>query len=528
MSSLGLSCFGAQWIKWGLLVHPSVYLFSEIFGFGGAFTEAASLQFQRLPHEKQEEVLKLYFDPRSGVVRTALAVCPWDRAISRLESYNFAEKVNDINLLEFDVDVTHDTKTMIPFIMRALELRPDIEIVSHALEPAGLDEAARRRLHPSMLGSVKPVGLQDDMRATWALYFSKFITAYKSYGISFWGLTPQNEPEFAAPWEACAFDPGDGAERYMDGVEYPEHLTDTHFVNQNRFILSSESCNCPGVAFGKDAWFRGLRYGHDILNDLNNYVVGWVDWNLLLDHSGGPNHKDNLCDAPIILTEDGDDFNIQPMFYFIQHFSKFIPVGSLRVKVQAAAHFEKPGDAQLYVGYQLSLDACDGSSRQMIHRTNDGKMQVTNTPFCVTMVLTQGQGQEIRLAECKYTQQTWTFEQDTQRIRIDDLCLSLRFGSTENGIRVTADKCEEQVQPFQQWTFNGEDGTMRSHASTSDQCMTTGYAFVQATAFVTPENRKVLVVLNENTEPADFQVQVGDAMLDTTILPGAIRTYIWK
>ncbi|CAI5730172.1 unnamed protein product [Peronospora destructor] len=425
------------------------------------------------------------------------------------------------------------------------------------------------------------------MRATWALYFSKFITAYKSYGISFWGLTPQNEPEFAAPWEACAFDPEyeaefigeflgpvlerdhpglnlmgfdhnrknvvrwadaihhhataskyvngmaihwyqDGAERYMDGVEYPEHLTDTHFVNQNRFILSSESCNCPGVAFGKDAWFRGLRYGHDILNDLNNYVVGWVDWNLLLDHSGGPNHKDNLCDAPIILTEDGDDFNIQPMFYFIQHFSKFIPVGSLRVKVQAAAHFEKPGDAQLYVGYQLSLDACDGSSRQMIHRTNDGKMQVTNTPFCVTMVLTQGQGQEIRLAECKYTQQTWTFEQDTQRIRIDDLCLSLRFGSTENGIRVTADKCEEQVQPFQQWTFNGEDGTMRSHASTSDQCMTTGYAFVQATAFVTPENRKVLVVLNENTEPADFQVQVGDAMLDTTILPGAIRTYIWK
>ncbi|CAI5730187.1 unnamed protein product [Peronospora destructor] len=560
--------------------------FQEIFGFGGAFTEAASLQFQRLPHEKKEEVLKLYFDKEQGNAysfgRVPMGSCDFS-----LESYNFAEKVNDINLLEFDVNVTHDTKTMIPFIKRALELRPDIKLFLAPWSPPAWMKRQGDHYIPSMLGSVKPVGLRDDMRATWALYFSKFITAYKSHGISFWGLTPQNEPEFAASWEACAFDPEyeaefigeflgpvlerdhpglnlmvfdhnrnnvvrwaeviynhptaskyvngmaihwyqDGAERYMDGVEYPEHLRDTHFVNQSRFILASESCNCPGVAFGKDAWFRGLRYGHDILNDLNNYVVGWVDWNLLLDHTGGPNHKDNLCDAPIILTEDGNDFNIQPMFYCIQHFSKFIPVGSLRVKVQAAAHFEKPGDAQLHVGYQLSLDACDGSSRQMIHRTNDGKMQVTNTPFCVTMVLTQGQGQEIRLAECKYTQQTWTFEQDTQRIRIDDFCLSLRLGSTEDGVRVTADKCQEQVQPYQQWTFNGEDGTMRSHASISDQCMTTGYAFVQATAFVTPENRKVLVVLNENTEPADFQIQVGDAMLDTTILPGAIRTYIWK
>ncbi|KAI9906632.1 hypothetical protein PsorP6_003816 [Peronosclerospora sorghi] len=59
----------------------------------------------------------------------------------------------------------------------------------------------------SMLGSMKPVGLRDDMRASWALYVSKCITAYKNHGISFWGLTPQNEPEFAAPWESCAYDP---------------------------------------------------------------------------------------------------------------------------------------------------------------------------------------------------------------------------------------------------------------------------------------------------------------------------------
>ncbi|KAI9913072.1 hypothetical protein PsorP6_005090 [Peronosclerospora sorghi] len=229
-----------------------------------------------------------------------------------------------------------------------------------------------------------PVGLLDDMRASWALYFSKFITAYKNHGISFWGLTPQNEPEFAAPWEACAYDPAyeavfiadylgpvlardhpgltllvfdhnrnhmhqwadviyhhptaskyvhgmafywyeDGGERYMDGVDYPEYLNDTFFIDPNRFMLATESCNCPGVAVGQEAWFRPQRYGHDILTDLNNHVVGWVDWNLLLDHTGGGgNHKGNLCDAPILLTENGNDFTIHRMYYFIQQFSRFL------------------------------------------------------------------------------------------------------------------------------------------------------------------------------------------------------------
>ncbi|KAL4101993.1 hypothetical protein PRIC1_005741 [Phytophthora ramorum] len=479
--------------------------FQEIMGFGGAFTEAAALQFQRLSAEKQEEVLTLYFDQDKGSAysfgRVPMGSCDFSVA-----SYNFDDTVDDMELENFDVDVTHDTETIIPFIKRALELRPDMKLFLAPWSPPAWMKRSSSHYNASMLGSVKPVGLRDDMRAPWALYFSKFITAYKNHGIPFWGLSPQNEPEFNAPWEACAYSPEseaefigdflgpvlerdhpgltlmvfdhnrvsvnrwaeviynhakagqyvdgiafhwyeDGGDRYMDGVAYPEHLNETHFLDEKRFMLSSESSSCPG---------------------------------------------------------------------------------SRRVKAQVAAHFAKPGDAQLYVDYQSSLAACDGSSRQTIHRTDDGKMQVTTTPFCINMAPMPSKGQEIRLVECQYTQQTWTFEEDTQRVRIDDYCLSLSHGSTEDGVRVTADKCADEVAPHQQWTFNGEDGTLRSQASTTDQCVTTGYSFIQATAFVTPENRKVLVVLNENTEPADFQVQVGDAVLDTSVLPGAIRTYIWE
>ncbi|KAG7378990.1 hypothetical protein PHYBOEH_012078 [Phytophthora boehmeriae] len=515
--------------------------YQEIMGFGGAFTEAAALQFQRLPKEKQEEVLTLYFDKESGSAysfgRVPMGSCDFS-----VDSYSFADTVGDLEMQHFDMDVTHDTEAMIPFIKRALERRPDMKMFLAPWSPPAWMKRSSPEYNASMLGSVKPVGLRNDMRAAWALYFSKFITAYKQHGIPFWGLSPQNEPEFAAPWEACAYDPEHEAEfigEFLGPVLERDHPGLTLVVfdhNRNSVQHWAEVIyNHPtaaqyvdGMAVHCDAWFRAQRYGHDIMSDLNNYVAGWVDWNLLLDHTGGPNHKGNNCDAPIIVAESGSDYFVQPMFYFIQHFSKYIPVGSRRVKAQVAVQFATPGDAQLYVDYQSSLEACDGSSRQTIHRTDDGKMQVTGTPFCLNEVEAAIGGHEIRLVECQYTQQTWTFEADSGRIRVDDYCLSLSRGSTVDGVRVTADKCGEDVVAHQQWTFNAEDGTMRSRASTSEQCVTTGYPFVQAAAFVTPEKRKVLVVLNENTEPAEFQVQVGGAVLETSIAQGAIRTYIWE
>jgi glucosylceramidase len=37
-----------------------------------------------------------------------------------------------------------------------------------------------------------------------------------------------------------------------------------------------------------------------MINDLNRWTVGWIDWNLLLDEQGGPNHVGNFCSAPFL------------------------------------------------------------------------------------------------------------------------------------------------------------------------------------------------------------------------------------
>jgi glucosylceramidase len=47
---------------------------------------------------------------------------------------------------------------------------------------------------------------------------------------------------------------------------------------------SGTKLNNPNIG-----WKRAENYARDIMGDLNNWVAGWTDWNLVLDLKGGPN-----------------------------------------------------------------------------------------------------------------------------------------------------------------------------------------------------------------------------------------------
>ena len=52
---------------------------------------------------------------------------------------------------------------------------------------------------------------------------------------------------------------------------------------------------------------------------LQNWVTGWVDWNMCLDPRGGPNWVGNFVDAPILVSNTTDEFEKQPMYYALGH-----------------------------------------------------------------------------------------------------------------------------------------------------------------------------------------------------------------
>jgi glucosylceramidase len=70
------------------------------------------------------------------------------------------------------------------------------------------------------------------------------------------------------------------------------------------------------------------RYVRDIIGCLNNWVDGWVDWNMVLDRQGGPNWFKNWCVAPVIVDPDADEVYFTPIYYTMAHFSKYIRPGA--------------------------------------------------------------------------------------------------------------------------------------------------------------------------------------------------------
>ena len=80
-----------------------------------------------------------------------------------------------------------------------------------------------------------------------------------------------------------------------------------------------------------DEWKWGEVYGRSMINDFNNGTVGWTDWNILLDETGGPNHVGNLCFAPLHANTKTGELYYLNSFYYIGHFSKFIRPGAMRI-----------------------------------------------------------------------------------------------------------------------------------------------------------------------------------------------------
>ena len=222
----------------------------------------------------------------------------------------------------------------------------------------------------------------------WANYFVKFLKSYEAEGVPFWGLTAQNEPvdgkipdftfncmgwnsttqrewivnnlgptlekegfsdiklmilddqrplapkwarEVFADERAMKYVSGIGVHWYADDGGLAFALDQCHEEFPDKFILYTESCN-GGLNLGD--WNNGERYLHNIIQNLNHWVVGWTDWNLVLDMLGGPNWANNNVDAPIIVNPEEGEFYKQPMYYALGHISKFIVPGSVRIDLQ--------------------------------------------------------------------------------------------------------------------------------------------------------------------------------------------------
>ena len=91
-------------------------------------------------------------------------------------------------------------------------------------------------------------------------------------------------------------------------------------------------------------------FGHDIAGDMNGGASSFIGWSIVFDQDGGPNHVNNLCDAPILYDTRTDTLHKTLSYYYIGHFSRVIVPGSIRIgmsrytdKIDVAAFMRPDG-----------------------------------------------------------------------------------------------------------------------------------------------------------------------------------------
>ena len=379
--------------------------FQSITGFGGAFTESSAYLLNKLSKENRKKIIDAYFSSEGAnysLTRTHMNSCDFS-----VSNYSYTPVEGDKELEHFTIE--EDKDDLIPFIKDAMAASTDgFKIFASPWTAA-----------PWMKDNNKWVGgkLKPEYYDTWALFFSKYVDAYKEEGIDIWGFTVENEPlGNGNNWESMHYSPdemtnfvanhlgpkleADGkgdlkilgydqnrehlkewvdtmfkdeaSSKYYAGTAihwyastyevFPEELQYAHNKAPNKYLIQTEACVDSEIPkWQDDKWYwkkeatdwgwdwapekdKHLhpkyasvnRYARDIIGCLNNWVDGWVDWNMVLDTKGGPNWFKNWCIAPVIVDPEKDEVYFTPLYYTMAHFSKFIRPGAERIGFESS------------------------------------------------------------------------------------------------------------------------------------------------------------------------------------------------
>ena len=336
-------------------------------GFGGCFNELGWDALQSLGSEQQAMALKALFDA-SGC-NFNLCRAPMGANDFARDWYSFDETPGDYAMTNFSI--ARDQGILIPFIKAAMRYQPQLAVWGVPWSPPAWMKTS---------DSYRGGNMKQDPQtlAAYALYFSKYVRAYRAEGINLYAIHPQNEPKYnnnvypqcmwngneidaflrdylvpqmkkdhvdVQVWMGTIVNPnladyidpvlGDAATRpAISGVGYQwggqDALLATHQKYPEQKLMQTET----EFNNGADSWSEGMTTFRKMIEDLNHFANGYVYWNLVLNEKSTSTWgwKQNS-----LLKIDSQSKNItyNPEFYSMKHFGHFVPPGAVRIGASA-------------------------------------------------------------------------------------------------------------------------------------------------------------------------------------------------
>lgn len=397
--------------------------YQTIEGFGATFNEAGLMVLNRIPRDRADRVLNALFEPIEGagfsLMKSPIAACdfasagPW---------YTFDDTPGDVALKKFSIKRDLGSNGQITFIKRAQKFG--------AFKIHGTTD------YPPDWMLDDKMSLKREYFPVMAKYFALYLKEYEKQGVKIDYLSPFNEPQYIycritydeirefiknhlGPELARAglktkLQVSDAHNRETGLNEFPKVLNDPEarryistmpvhgylWEKQTSAPLTKLHDLFPGIAIWQSevcyaktidkkpmpvyGFEDGDRWGRMIIDDMKNWVSGWIYWNMVLDQTGGPwlvsekhNDPEDNPQHPVVIV---DTEKKQPyytgLYYYLAHFSKFVRPGSVRVEASGAlsdASFVAFSDARKRILEVIN----SGTERRFVVRDGDRTAVVT-------------------------------------------------------------------------------------------------------------------------------------------------------
>lgn len=348
----------------------------RVIGFGGALTEASAWVFAQMPAALQDEALIRCFGPASHggngytLCRTHLQSCDFAR-----ENYAYVTRPRRGQDVLDTFTIEHDRGLLIPFIRCCRALAPELSLVAAPWSPPAFMKTNRSMNHGGKL--------RARYADAWAHVLARTVAAWRAEGVPIERLAVQNEPMATQTWDSCVYTAQEEAcfaARHLKPALAAEGLDDVKLLawdhNKERLVsrmrdidaaltadgglpatfagaafhwytgdhfdavrlartlypdcelIHAEGCAAFSDGKGEHTATDAEHYAHDMIGDLNAGANGYIDWNILLDEQGGPNHVGNYCDAPLMYDRASERLIVNRSFYYIGHITRFVQSGA--------------------------------------------------------------------------------------------------------------------------------------------------------------------------------------------------------
>lgn len=360
-------------------------------GFGACFNELGWTSLGALNEANREAIMQELFTPGKGANFTICRLPVGANDFSR-DWYSYNETDGDFEMKNFSID--NDKETLIPFIKNALKYNSGIRLwASPWSPPIWMKENKHYACKPlndpyfdlsysnGMLpGQERAEGMnmfimEDAYLKAYALYFAKFIEAYRTENINISMIMPQNEFNSCQPFPSCTWQ-SSALNRFVGhylGPQMKELDVELMFGTMERpnpalvdtLLQDPESSPyITGVGFqwagkeaigtihqkypnlklyqteqecgnGRNDW-KGCCYSWNLLKHyMNNGVNAYEYWNISLEE-GGMSRWGWRQNSLVTVNKEDKTYKFTYEYYLLKHISHYVMPGAQLLPVSGS------------------------------------------------------------------------------------------------------------------------------------------------------------------------------------------------